>query len=102
MAARKTKSRLTQTLSRVREALWANGPAKSPTEKTEVRRSSRGEMALVTYLVPKAEGAEIRQRHVHAYLAKGAVMASVHLSKIQYAAADEAALDRILASVRLE
>jgi hypothetical protein len=86
----------------VREQRWTKGAALTPLKKTNVRLSSRGDLAVVDYLIPKYEDLEIRQRHVHGYLLRDSVMGELHVSKIKFVPEDGANLQRILGSARLE
>jgi len=86
----------------VREARWTNGAAKTPAEKTQVRLSSREGMEMVSYLIPAFREVEIRQKHVHGYLAGGGAIGEVHLSKVRHEPGDDAGFERILATVRLQ
>ncbi|BDG01409.1 hypothetical protein [Anaeromyxobacter oryzae] len=86
----------------VRQRRWTEGASRSPLEKKDVQLSSRGDMAVVGYLVPRVEAAEVRQRHVHGYLLREDFAGEVHLSKIRYVPEDAPALERLLGSARLE
>ena len=89
------------TVEEVREARWTRAAARSPVDKTEVQQSMRGEMAIVSYLVPRFEDVEIRQRHVHGYLLRQGAVGEVHVSKVRFEAADAALLDRVVNSTHL-
>jgi hypothetical protein len=72
----------------------------SPLEKTGVVRSERGAMAIGEYLVPRAEGREVHQKHVNAYLVRDGVWIDVHLSKVAYQPSDQELFERALSSIR--
>lgn len=73
----------------------------SPFEKSGVKRTERKGMALGEYLIPRAEGVEIRQKHVNAYLAREGACVDLHVSKVRHEPKDEALFEGVLRTLRL-
>jgi hypothetical protein len=77
---------------------WA-GRQKAQPVGDDIRLTAQGDQARVEYLVPSGTGEQ--QKHVLVYLQRDGTCAVVHLSKGHYLPSDAAALERVLASVRL-
>ena len=69
--------------------------------KTRVKQWTRGELALGQYLVVDADGIELRQMNVNAYLGKDDVCVDLHLSKVMFKEADRALFETIIDSLRI-
>jgi hypothetical protein len=65
-----------------------------------LRTWEAGSVARARYVVPEIEGRPVRQLNAHAWRFRDATCVNVHLSLMEFAADDEAALERILETVR--
>jgi len=65
------------------------------------RLYEKGDVALVEYIVPKIQGRDINQKHVHAYVAGGDIWAEVHISKVEFKAEDQGMFDAIVDSISI-
>lgn len=86
-----------------RARFWKQLKRAGPEGMRRVKRSERGEIALLEYVVPKVQGLELNQKNVHALLARDGVWIDVHLSKVQFETERDAPLfEVVLRSVRLQ
>jgi len=58
--------------------------------RQDVKRSERGNMALLETFVPSYKGQQVNQKSVNAYLVRDGVWIDVHLSKVGFKDADMA------------
>jgi hypothetical protein len=84
-----------------REDAWKTMQRASPMDRQDVKRSERGNMALLEMFVPSYKGKQTNQKHVNAYLVRDGVWIDVHLSKVDFKDADMALFEKVLGSVRL-
>jgi hypothetical protein len=80
-----------QDLARIRAAVGI----------ADLRVWEEGEVARARYLVPGTDGRAIRQLHVHAWRHRDGACVAVHLSWMDPDPGDEAALERIVATLRM-
>ncbi len=72
------------------------------TRGQDVTLNTAGKLPTLEYILHKFEGVPVDQKNVYACLAQQDVYADIHLSKIQYTAADAPFFQSILNSVRLQ
>jgi tetratricopeptide (TPR) repeat protein len=83
-----------------REAWHGRTTADNPVKLTEISESQIGDMALLEYMIPVANGVPVKQKNLFGCLARDTVYADVHLSKVGFKESDEPALKAILNSAR--
>lgn len=66
----------------------------------DVRTSELGDMAVIEYLIPTAQGMPLQQKNFVACLAKDDVYANIHLSKVKFQSSDESLFTDVLKKVR--
>jgi hypothetical protein len=84
-----------------REELWRQLQSDDAVEERDEKRSVRGGAAVIEYSIPTIEGLPINQKHVDAVLATVGMLIDVHLSKVRYAATDDAKFEAILSSLKI-
>jgi hypothetical protein len=84
-----------------RESLWRRLQSDDAAEERDEKRSMRGAAAVLDYSIPVIDGLPINQRNVNAVLTTVGMLIDVHLSKVRYAATDDASFERILASLKI-
>ena len=72
------------------------------TRGQEVKLDTVGKIPTLEYILHDFEGIRVDQKNVYACLAQKDVYADIHLSKVQFTAADAPLFQSILASVRLQ
>src|SRR6202047_3160453 len=65
----------------------------------DIQTSELGNMAVVEYLIPTAQGISLQQKNFVACLAKDDVYADIHLSKAKFEASDESLFTDVLKKV---
>lgn len=90
------------TAARHREEALALMQAGDGMKRDNLRRSERNGAAILEYEVKEFRGEAIRQRSMNAYLVKDGVWIDVHVSKTGFKPEDQAQLDAVIDSVRLE
>ena len=65
-----------------------------------LQQTRRGEFALVEFMVPKNQVAELRMKDVHAYWGSGNLCAELHLSKVQFQQEDYSLFEQVLTTTR--
>jgi tetratricopeptide (TPR) repeat protein len=63
--------------------------------------STQGESALVEFAQPRFHGNTVNRKSMHAYYGARDLCAEVHISKVQFAAADQKLYNEVLATVKL-
>ena len=79
---------------------WAKA-RQSSFEKSGIRFTESGSMALVEYLVQEVSGLEIRQKHWNAYFSESGYWIDIHLSKTGYTEAEAPLFEEVLKSIRI-
>jgi tetratricopeptide (TPR) repeat protein len=82
-------------------AKWWPMTEKAPMKRDQLHQYEKSGMAVVDYIVPEFRGSLVREKSLHAYLGSRDLCAEVHLSKQQFAPADEKLFDDVLATVQL-
>jgi hypothetical protein len=72
-----------------------------PLERSNVRMTEQGDIAMVWWDVEAFDGREVHQRHLNAYLARDGACADVHVSKALFQPQDQAAFDAVIAGLSL-
>jgi hypothetical protein len=80
-----------QDLARIRAAL----------DIRDLRIWEEGEVARARYLVPEMDGRAVGQLNVHAWRQRDGACVAVHLSLMDHRPGEEAALERIVATLRM-
>ena len=88
-----------QSMEECKEYYWGQA-SRSPLPKSEIKHEVTGSMALVHWLVKEFQGISVMQKNVNAYLYRDGVCVDIHLSKVEYKAADDALFTAVLDSVR--
>jgi hypothetical protein len=80
----------------VRDLYWGRAQ-KSPIEKEGITLGKSGELATVQYMVPAA-----KQKNMNLYAVQNGVWIDVHISKVDFAQADQALFDQIAGGLKFE
>jgi len=81
---------------------WWDKRRPSPFQLTDVKKSDRGSLALVDYIIPEYQGQAVQQKNVHAFFAAGEVWGELHISKVEFKSGDEKLFDSVLETVKLD
>lgn len=84
-----------------RENAWNIMQTASPMERKDVKRSERGDIALLEYSVPRYKGEDLNQRSVNAYMVRDGMWIDVHISKTQYEPNDDALFQKVIGTIRI-
>jgi hypothetical protein len=85
-----------------REDIWRHISADDRAQETDVRRSSRGDIALLEYRIREFAGRASNRKHLNAVLVKDGYWIDVHLSTLSDAEGEPAPFAAIVDSIRLE
>jgi hypothetical protein len=77
------------TLDGCREVFRGRVQPNGPFKLAEIRQSQLGDMAVLEYMIPEANGEPIEQKNVFGCLAKEDVYADIHASKMAFKPADQ-------------
>jgi tetratricopeptide (TPR) repeat protein len=86
------------TLDGCRDVFRGRIAPSGPFKLTNVKQSQQGEMAILEYLIPEANGLPVQQKNVFGCLARNDAYADIHVSKVSFKPADQARLMAILSS----
>jgi hypothetical protein len=84
-----------------REKYWERLKSRSPLTMDDVKMTERGSVALLEYVVREYQQMRLDQKHLNAYLAKNGACVDIHLSKVQFTAADEARMIAMATGARI-
>jgi len=83
--------------AKIARAFYLDRMKKSPVHMDKLKLSGDGNVAKMEYMV-----SDIQQKHANLYLVHDGVWVDVHISKMDFTSADQAALDALCRSVRIE
>lgn len=86
------------TLDGCRDVFRGRTVPGGPFKLAEISESKIGEMAVLEYMIPVANGVALRQKNLFGCLVKDDVYADIHLSKAGFRDEDEPSLKAILAT----
>src|SRR5581483_11494228 len=84
------------TLDGCREVFRGRIAPGGPFQLTAIRQSTIGEMAVLEYMIPEANGFAVKQRNLFGCLVKDDVYADIHISKSGFQESDQAPLEAVL------
>ncbi len=86
------------TLNGCREVFRGRAQPGGPFKLDEVKESQEGDMAIQEYMIHEANGAPVEQKNIFGCMPKDDAYIDIHVSKIQFKAADRPRLMAILSS----
>jgi hypothetical protein len=96
------ESRQGWTAVQYREDYWKRIRKGMRLDREDIKRSERGAMAILEFRVPIIERRAIHQKNLNAFLVRDGVWVDVHLSKVNYQAAEQELFERVLSSLHFE